>query len=157
MIMAEPPTTQNQAPSPDASPNRPRTDGRLSQRRVLASDTVRLARLTALSGIVFSALFVVSVVLIYRTPRLSASDAEITAFYSGSSTLLVTVGLYLVPFAGIIFLWHAHATRLLIKSCTPAPSQFQRRRDVHPPAAGRTRATAWHPRRLRRAAGRRES
>lgn len=121
--MAEPPITQNQTPSPDASsPNGGRTGGRISRRRVAASDTVRLARLTALSGILFSALFVVSVVLIYTTPRLSASDAEITAFYTGSSTILVTVGLYLVPFAGIIFLWHGHATRLLIKSCTPVPS-----------------------------------
>ena len=121
--MAEPPIRQPQAPPPDAShPNRPGEGGRISRRHVAASDTVRLARLTALSGILFSALFVASVVLIYTTPRLSASDAEITAFYTGSSTLLVTVGLYLIPFAGIIFLWHAHATRLLIKSCTPAPS-----------------------------------
>ena len=121
--MAESPITQNQAPSPDASSeNRPKTGGRLSGRRVAASDTVRLARLTGLSGLIFSALFVLSLVFIYKTPRLSASDNEITAFYTGSSTLLVTVGLYLVPFAGIIFLWHAHATRLLIKSCTPVPS-----------------------------------
>jgi hypothetical protein len=65
---------------------------------------------------------VLALVFMYTTPRLSASDAEITAFYSGSSTVLVTVGLYLVPFAGIAFLWHAHTTRLLIQSCTPAPS-----------------------------------
>jgi hypothetical protein len=94
----------------------------MSRRRVAASDTVRLARLTALSGILFSALFVLSVVFIYTTPRLTASDAEITAFYTGGNTILVTVGLYLVPFAGIIFLWHAHATRLLIRSSTPVPS-----------------------------------
>jgi hypothetical protein len=94
----------------------------MSRRRVAASDTVRLARLTALSGILFSALFVLSVVFIYTTPRLTASDAEITAFYTSGSTILVTVGLYLIPFAGIIFMWHAHATRLLIRSSTPVPS-----------------------------------
>jgi hypothetical protein len=121
--MAEPPITQNQAPSPDASsPNKSATAGRLNRRRIAASDTVRLARLTGLTGILFAALFVLSLAFVYTTPKLSASDAEITAFYTSGSTLLVTVGLYLIPFAGIIFLWHAHATRLLIKSCTPVPS-----------------------------------
>lgn len=121
--MAEPPITQNDAPPPDASSSdRSGTGGRLRRRRIAASDTVRLARLTGLTGILFAALFVVSLVLIYTTPRLSASDEEITAFYAGSSTLLVTVGLNLVPLAGIAFLWHAHATRLLIRSFTPSPS-----------------------------------
>jgi hypothetical protein len=83
---------------------------------------VTLARLSSLTGILFAALLVLALVFVYTTPRLSASDAEITAFYAGSSTLLVTVGLYLVPFAGIAFLWHAHTTRLLIKFRTPTPS-----------------------------------
>jgi hypothetical protein len=83
---------------------------------------VTLARLSSLTGILFAALFVLALVFVYTTPRLSASDADITAFYAGSSTLLVTVGLYLVPFAGIAFLWHAHTTRLLIKFRTPTPS-----------------------------------
>ncbi len=78
--------------------------------------------MSGLTGILFAVLFTIALVLIYTTPRLSASDAEITAFYAGSSTVLVTVGLYLVPFAGIAFLWHAHTTRLLIKSRTPSPS-----------------------------------
>ena len=42
--------------------------------------------------------------------------------YASSSTLLVTVGLYVIPFAGIAFLWHAHCTRLLIETRTPSPS-----------------------------------
>ena len=63
-----------------------------------------------------------ALVLIYTTPKLSASDAEITAFYASSSTVLVTVGQFLIPFAGIAFLWHAHTTRLLIKLRTPSPS-----------------------------------
>ena len=121
--MAEPPITESQAPSPEASPpNRPGPGGRLSRRRVAASDTVRLARLTSMTGIFFAALFVLSLIFFYTTPTLSASDDEITAFYTGGSTILVTVGLYLIPFAGIIFLWHAHAARLLIKSRTPVPS-----------------------------------
>jgi hypothetical protein len=78
--------------------------------------------LSGLTGILFAVLFVLALVLIYTTPRLAASDAEITAFYAGSSTVLVTVGQFLIPFAGIAFLWHAHTTRLLIKFRTPTPS-----------------------------------
>jgi hypothetical protein len=83
---------------------------------------VKLARLSALTGILFAALFVLALVFVYTTPHLSASDADITAFYSSSSTVLVTVGQTLVPLAGIAFLWHAHSTRLLIESRTPSPS-----------------------------------
>src|SRR5215203_1082133 len=110
-MMAEPPITQ-----PRAEPNH------RVRRRAAASPTVKLARLSSLTGLLFAVLFVVALVLVHRTPTLSASDADITAFYAGSSTLLVTVGIYLVPLAGIAFLWHAHTTRLLIKSRTPSPS-----------------------------------
>jgi hypothetical protein len=104
--MAEPSTTESQAP-PQA--------GR-ARRRATRSPTVKLARLSALTGILFAALFVLALVFVYTTPHLSASDADITAFYSSSSTVLVTVGQTLVPLAGIAFLWHAHTTRLLIES-----------------------------------------
>jgi hypothetical protein len=108
--MAEAPITET-----GVEPNR-------RAKRAAASPPVKLARLSGLTGILFAALFVLALVFIYTTPRLSASDEEITSFYSGSSTVLVTVGLYLVPFAGIAFLWHAHTTRLLIRSFTPSPS-----------------------------------
>jgi hypothetical protein len=120
--MAEPPITEPQAPAPPAStPKEPERSGR-ARRRPAASATVKLARLSSLTGILFAALFVLALVFMYTSPRLSASDGEITAFYTGNSTVLVTVGLYLVPFAGIAFLWHAHTTRLLIRSRTPTPS-----------------------------------
>jgi hypothetical protein len=111
--MAEPSTTQPQAPP---------QPGRARRRRAPQSPTVKLARLSALTGILFAALFVLALVFVYTTPHLSASDADITAFYNSSSTVLVTVGQTLVPLAGIAFLWHAHTTRLLIESRTPSPS-----------------------------------
>jgi hypothetical protein len=120
--MSEPPITQPQAPPPPASARAGPEPNRRVRRRAAPSSTVTLARLSSLTGILFAALFVLALVFVYTTPRLSASDADITAFYAGSSTLLVTVGLYLVPFAGIAFLWHAHTTRLLIKFRTPTPS-----------------------------------
>jgi hypothetical protein len=85
-------------------------------------DTAKYGRLSSISGVLFAALFVVAIVLVGSTPNLSASDADITAYYASNSTLLATVGLYLVPFAGIAFLWHAHCTRLLIEARTPSPS-----------------------------------
>lgn len=100
----------------------PPQPSRRPRRRTAASSTVTLARMSSLTGIGFAALFVLASVFIYTTPRLSSSDADITAYYASSSTLVVTVGLYLIPFAGIAFLWHAHATRLLIQSRTPSPS-----------------------------------
>ena len=113
MIMAEPPTSQPQAPPPPVHTRR---------RRAAPSSTVKLARLSSLTGILFAVLLVIALVLVYTTPHLSASDADITGFYDGSSTVLVTVGQVLVPLAGIAFLWHAHTTRLLIQSRTPSPS-----------------------------------
>jgi hypothetical protein len=118
--MAEPPLTQPQVPAPTASPNMPEPNRRA--KRAAQSPTVKLARLSSLTGILFAVLFVLALVFVYTTPKLSASDATINAFYAGNSTALVTVGLYLIPFAGIAFLWHAHATRLLIQSRTPSPS-----------------------------------
>jgi hypothetical protein len=104
---------QSQAPPPPV---------RAKQRRTAPSSTVKLARLSSLTGILFAALLVIALVLVYTTPHLSASDADITGFYDGNSTVLVTVGQVLVPLAGIAFLWHAHTTRLLIQSRTPSPS-----------------------------------
>ena len=120
-IMAEPPITEPQAPPPAApSPTGTHRPPNQAARRTIRHDGTRAA--VCLTGILFAVLFVVALVLIYTTPTLSASDAEITAFYTGSSTVLVTVGIYLIPLAGIAFLWHAHTTRLLIKSRTPTPS-----------------------------------
>jgi hypothetical protein len=121
--MAEPPITQPQTPpSAASSSGAPPEPSRRGRRQAAQSSTVTLARLSGLTGILFSALFVLSLVFIYTTPRLAASDADITAYYASGSTLLVTVGQFLIPLAGIAFLWHAHTTRLLIRLRTPTPS-----------------------------------
>jgi hypothetical protein len=67
------------------------------------------------SGIAFSILFTLGLVLINQIPRLGSPDSTYTTFYtSGSGGVLVTVGLYLVPFAGIAFLWFMMALRALL-------------------------------------------
>jgi hypothetical protein len=78
------------------------------------------ARAAGVSGLVFAALFVVALVLVQQAPRLAAPDAVYTAFYAaGSGETLVTLGLYVVPFAGIACLWHMIATRTLVQVLRP--------------------------------------
>jgi len=85
------------------------------------------ARIGAVSGIVFAALFVAALVLVHRAPTLGDPDAAYAAFYAdGGDQLFVAVGLYLVPFAGIAFLWHMTAMRNVLDTLTPAPSAMAR-------------------------------
>ena len=85
------------------------------------------ARLTAVSGIVFAALFVAALVLVRQAPGVAAPDRVYTAFYTvGRGNVLVTAGLYVVPFAGIAYLWHMSATRMLIESLPGSTSELPR-------------------------------
>ena len=73
------------------------------------------ARISGLSGLVFAALFVVALVLVRQAPGLGAPDGAYADFYrTTNGDVLVTVGLYVVPFAGVAFLWHMSTTRTLI-------------------------------------------
>jgi hypothetical protein len=81
------------------------------------------ARIAAISGLVFAVLFVVALVLLHRAPGLGDPDATYTAFYAnGGDQLFVAIGLYLVPFSGIAFLWHMTAMRSVLDTLTPVPS-----------------------------------
>ena len=81
------------------------------------------ARLSGLLGIAFAGLLAAGLVMVHRSPALNASEADYTTFYrDGGQTILVSVGIYLVPFAGIAFLWHMTTVRLLVRALTPAPS-----------------------------------
>lgn len=80
-----------------------------------------------MSGLAFAALFVTALVLVRQAPGLEVPDATYTAFYrAGRGNVLVTVGLHIVPFAGIAFLWHMSATRTLIEAMAGAPSEVPR-------------------------------
>ena len=67
---------------------------------------VEAPRAAGVAGLVFAALFVASVVLLHRQPDAGSTAEEIRAWYLGQNASRVgLVGLYLVPFAGIAFLW----------------------------------------------------
>jgi hypothetical protein len=71
------------------------------------------AFLTAGVGIAFSVLFFVSLFLISLVPSGNATEEEIRAFYRGSSSsIAVVVGLYVMPFSGIAFIWFIVAMRM---------------------------------------------
>jgi hypothetical protein len=73
---------------------------------------LRAPRAAGVAGIVFSALFVTSTLLLRRHPPAGASFEELKAFYStGDGRYVNLVGLYLAPFAGIAFLWFVAVAR----------------------------------------------
>ena len=95
----------------------PATDGALPDLRAAS----------AVSGIVFAGLFLVALVLVRQAPGLAASDRVYTDFYTvGSGNVLVTVGMHIVPFAGIACLWHieldADAHRVAARTRDRAPA-----------------------------------
>ena len=73
---------------------------------------LRAPAAAGIAGLVFTALFVLSMLLLYRRPAKGSSAAEIAQWYlQHNSKTLGVVGLYLVPFAGIAFLWFVAAVR----------------------------------------------
>ncbi len=75
----------------------------------------RAAYLTIGLGVAFSLLYFLSYFLLQQTPGPEATDAEIIAFYgAGGQRRLILIGLYVMPFAGIAYLWFIVALRMWI-------------------------------------------
>jgi hypothetical protein len=82
---------------------------------------------TAVAGVTFALLFAAALVLVDRTPKLGSAAHVYQAFYSSSENeTLVTVGLYVIPFAGIAFLWFMMALRELVATVSPRRSDMSR-------------------------------
>jgi hypothetical protein len=72
-------------------------------------------RAAGIAGLAFAALFVTALVLMRNQPSRESTAAEIRNFYlreHGGTVALI--GVYLVPFAGIAFLWFIAVVRNLI-------------------------------------------
>jgi hypothetical protein len=75
----------------------------------------RAAMLTAGVGFAHAVLFILAYWLLSATPGGRAPDAEISRFYtSDTERRLVLAGLYIMPFAGIAFVWFIVALRMWI-------------------------------------------
>ena len=69
-------------------------------------------RAAGIAGLVFAVLFVASMLLIRHQPARGSTAIQIANFYLKQDSSQVTlVGLFLVPFAGIAFLWFIAAIR----------------------------------------------
>jgi len=90
-----------------------RHDARRGEARTLdvVEQELRTPGAAGVAGLVFAALFCASLILLYRQPR-QQTAAEIAAWYfRHHATAIGLVGVYLVPFAGIAFLWFVAAVR----------------------------------------------
>ena len=75
----------------------------------------RAAFLTAGVGLAHAVLFLLSYWLLFSVPGAEASEAAIDAFYASTYQRRISLaGLYLMPFAGIAFLWFIVALRMWI-------------------------------------------
>ncbi|MDD7966603.1 hypothetical protein [Actinomycetospora lemnae] len=80
-------------------------------------------RSAAVLGLVFAALFVAALVTVNGVPHLDAPVSAYGAFYDGAGDTVVTaVAIYLVPLAGIAFLWFAVALRSVLDGPARTPS-----------------------------------
>lgn len=75
------------------------------------------AALLVAIGVAHALLFLLAYFLLTSTPGVGATNEELMAFYrSPERRRLVLVGLYVMPFAGISFLWFATALRGWLRS-----------------------------------------
>jgi hypothetical protein len=113
------PATDPEGDITDVSPDESTSAARGRSKR-------KAAMLTAAVGIAFSILFTIAFVLMLDVPTAEASNAEIIAYYSSPGRVLpVAVGLYLLPFAGIAFLWFIVALRMWSAASTKRLNNLQ--------------------------------
>jgi hypothetical protein len=76
-----------------------------------AADAQRSARRCAIAGATFAALLFTALLLLEQLPSLDAPTLDYLRFYAHGTGTLVTIGVYLVPFAGLAFMWFMFSLR----------------------------------------------
>jgi hypothetical protein len=77
-----------------------------------AREQLRAPWAASIAGILFAVLFTAALLLLRTSPIVGAGDAELVRiFATGQDATLFVAGLYLVPFAGIMFLWFVAVIR----------------------------------------------
>ncbi len=98
--------TSSAFPLPAARRRRP--DAPLTPRDV---DAPRTTRRCAIAGATFAVLLCAALLLLDRLPSLDAPTLDYLRFYVDGAGTLVTIGVYLVPLAGLAFLWFMFTLR----------------------------------------------
>ena len=107
------------APPKRRTPRRPFRKSSHLFRPVDRRSLRRAAFLTAGVGLAFAILFLLAYYFMADIPGPNATDSEILAFYASENRRLpVLVGTYVIPFAGIAFLWFIVALRMWIAAST---------------------------------------
>lgn len=88
-------------------------------------DSQRLRRAASRTGwlaIIHAVLVLGSYYVLSAAPGVSSSDEEFADFYGGSTdrSILLIAGFYLLPFAGIAFMWFIIALRMWIRRASAA-------------------------------------
>jgi len=66
----------------------------------------------SIAGLLFAVLFTAAMVLLRTSPLTTAGDAELVRLFATGQDLSVVIGgLYLMPFAGVMFLWFVAVIR----------------------------------------------
>lgn len=95
--------TMSRSATPDPSMNHLITETR---------DRLKAPWAAGVAGLVFSFLFVVSLLLLRGLPVFTATDAEVADWFaSGGDTAVVIAALYCIPFAAVAFLWFVAVIR----------------------------------------------
>ena len=77
-----------------------------------ASRQLRAPWAASIAGLMFAILFTAALVLMRSSPLVTAGDAELARlFAAGEDLSFVIGGLYLAPFAGVMFLWFVAVIR----------------------------------------------
>jgi hypothetical protein len=85
----------------------------------------RAAILTGAVGALFAVLFLISLWLLHSAPKATESDERFIEFYSGNDRrLIVLVGLYVLPFSAVAFIWFIAALRQWVARGTRRGSQL---------------------------------
>ena len=95
------------------------------------------ARIAGIAGLTFVVLFVAGFALLRVAPDPSESDERLLSFYTNEGRRIVSMlGVYIIPFAGIAFMWSMASMRNLLRDYQhgrdPIFLSMHRRRDpVH--------------------------
>ncbi len=81
------------------------TDDRPPRFASAAERGLTTPRAAGVAGIIFAVLFVVALYLLSKVVGIALDTEQVMANLSGSSSDAALVGLYMLPFAGIAFLW----------------------------------------------------
>jgi hypothetical protein len=96
--------------SSEAGAARPNVDGPGQDAAVTAIDgagrAMRAPWAASIAGLLFAVLYTAALLLLRSSPLTGADDAELVRlFATGQDFSVIVGGLYLAPFAGIMFLW----------------------------------------------------